>query len=87
MSNGLGGLLDKLREQWKAWTVVLFAVLAVLVAINIWVRPPIVEFHYDQYAGFWPVFGFGIGLVMVIVMKKIVQPMIARDEEFYDRDN
>ncbi|MBN2141125.1 MAG: hypothetical protein PHV85_10430 [Desulfovibrionaceae bacterium] len=85
MNEWLGELLDKWRQQWRAWRVIMFAVLACLVGLNFVFHPHEPHFGYDKYTGFWAIFGLGVGLVMVIVMKKIIQPMIARDEDFYDR--
>lgn len=85
MSNGLGGMFDKFQENSRTWSLLLFAILAILVVLNVFMRPPFVEFVYDAYAGFWAAFGLVVGLAMVIVMKKIVQPMIARREDYYDK--
>jgi hypothetical protein len=85
MSNGLGGMFDKFQANSRTWSIILFAVLAAMVVLNFGMRPPVVEYVYDAYAGFWPAFGLVVGLAMVIVMKKIVQPMIARREDYYDK--
>jgi hypothetical protein len=42
---------------------------------------------FDVYPGFWSLFGLIVGLAMVIVMKKIVQPMISRGDDYYDRNH
>lgn len=80
----LGAFFEKLREKGSTLLTVMYVILAVLVALNfIWnTHEP--HFVIDKYTGFWAGFGLLFGLAMVIVMKKIVQPFIARDEEFYD---
>ncbi|MGE4553088.1 MAG: hypothetical protein AB7D57_08250 [Desulfovibrionaceae bacterium] len=80
----LGEFLEKLRRRAKAWKILFFVILAVLVAVNFFLTPEHPHFGPDAYPGFWAVFGLGVGMAMVIIMKKIIQPMIARDEEFYD---
>lgn len=57
--------------------------LAALIALNFFYNTDDPHFYYDQYPGFWPVFGLVAGLVMILVMKKIVQPLIKRKEDFY----
>jgi len=85
MNSGLGILLEKMRDNWKAWRIVFFVVLALLVVLNFFVHPHHPHFGLDKHPGFWAIFGCGIGLVMVLVMKKIVQPTIGRKEDYYDR--
>lgn len=80
---GLGELLAKWRDNWKTWRTIFFVVLGVLVLLNI----PFVTHHphfgLDGYPGFWAGFGLVVGLAMVIIMKKIIQPFIARKEDYY----
>lgn len=80
---GLGGLLAKWSENWKAWRIIFFVTLAVLLVLNV----PFVTHHphfgLDKYPGFFAAFGLIVGLGMVIVMKKIIQPFIARKEDYY----
>ncbi|MUM76906.1 hypothetical protein GKC30_04580 [Pseudodesulfovibrio sp. F-1] len=81
--NGLGELLAKFRDNRKTWKIIFFAVLAVLLVLNV----PFVTHHphfgLDKYPGFFAGFGLVVGLGMVIVMKKIIQPFIARKEDYY----
>jgi len=82
-----GMLLDALRARTGVIAVLFFLGLAGLVVANVFIRPHEVEFVYDAYPGFWAVFGLVGGLAMVIVMKKIVQPMISRGDDYYERNN
>ena len=87
--SGLGGFLEENRSPERAalWKKVFFGILGALLLINIimfLVSPnhhP--HFVFDVYPGFWAVFGLGVGLVMVFVVKKIVQPLIKRPEDYY----
>ncbi len=81
--NGLGALFERLKAQYKAWRNIFFAILAVLVGLNFVLTPHHPHFGLDKYPGFFAGFGLIVGLIMVLVMKKIVQPLIARKEDFY----
>ncbi|WP_243546818.1 hypothetical protein [Pseudodesulfovibrio tunisiensis] len=83
MSQGLGGILEKWRESWKAWRTAFFVILAVLVGLNFFIHPHHPHFGLDKYPGFFAGFGLVVGLGMVIIMKRIIQPFIARKEDFY----
>ncbi|QJB54895.1 hypothetical protein [Pseudodesulfovibrio sp. zrk46] len=80
---GLGGLLKNWSENTKTWKYIFFGVLFVLLVLNV----PFVTHHphfgIDKYPGFFAGFGLFVGLGMVIIMKKIVQPFIKRGEDFY----
>ena len=82
-----GMLLTELRARRGVIGVLFFLGLAGLVGANVFVRPHEAEFVYDAYAGFWAVFGLVVGLALVIVMKKIVQPMISRGDDYYERNS
>jgi len=82
-----GMLLNWLRTRTRAIAVLFFLGLAGLVVANVFVRPHEAEYVFDIYPGFWAVFGLIGGLAMVIIMKKIVQPMISRGDDYYDRNS
>jgi len=80
---GLGGLLKLWSEKTKTFKYIFFGVLLVLLILNV----PFVTHHphfgLDKYPGFFAGFGLFVGLGMVIIMKKIVQPFIKRKEDYY----
>ena len=82
-----GMLLNALRRWTGLIAVLFFLGLAGLVVANVFVRPHEAEYVFDVYPGFWAVFGLVGGLAMVIVMKKIVQPMISRGDDYYERNS
>lgn len=84
--SGLGDWFDRQRNNWKAWRAALLVLLAVLVGLNFFIHPHHPHFGIDKYPGFWAVFGVVVGYVMVIIMKTVIQPIISREEDFYDRD-
>jgi hypothetical protein len=58
--------------------------LAGLAVLNLFLRPSHPHFGLDALPLFWPLFGLGVGLVMVLAVKKIIQPLIVRKEDYYD---
>lgn len=83
--NGIGKTLQNMRGYGKIWLFLFFAVLAVLVGLNFVIHPHHPHFGLDKFAGFFAGFGLFVGLGMVIIMKKLIQPLIARDEDYYDK--
>ena len=83
--DGLGAWLEQNRtpEKRRTWRLALFAGLGLLVVLNLFVRNHHPHFGIDWIPGFWPVFGFGVGVAMVFFVKKIVQPLIKRPEDYY----
>lgn len=76
-------LANSAPEKLGMWRRVMFAVLGLLVVLNIFVANHHPHFVIDRVPGFWPVFGFLVGVVMVFFVKKIVQPLIKRPEDYY----
>ena len=83
--DGLGCWLETQRrpEKLKIWRYVFFGLLGLTVLLNLIVPNHHPHFEVDKYPGFWPVFGLGVGVVMVFFVKKIVQPLIRRPEDYY----
>lgn len=93
----VGAFLDALRENRSLlgafiqmqlrlimpWTILWFAVLGFLLFLNIFIQPHHPHFVVDAYWGFWAAFGLGVGCFMVYVMKRIIQPLIVRKEDYY----
>ncbi|CAK7030750.1 MAG: hypothetical protein DELT_02777 [Desulfovibrio sp.] len=75
-------LLAQLKQRGK-WLKIFFSVLGILLVLNIFIRPHHPHFVLDAYPGFFAVFGLGVGYVMIFVMKKIIQPLIVRKEDYY----
>ena len=75
-------LMAQLKKR-SQWLTAYFAVLGILLLLNIFIHPHHPHFGLDAYFGFWAVFGLGVGYVMVFAMKKIVQPLIVRKEDYY----
>jgi len=82
-----GMLLNWLRGRTCVLAALFFLGLAGLVVANVFIRPHEAEYVFDVYPAFWAAFGLVVGLAMVIIMKKIVQPMISRGDDYYDRNS
>lgn len=67
----------------KLWFAAFIAFLALCLAANCVLRPHEPHFGFDAYFGFWALFGLGVGLLMIVVMKRLVQPLIVRPEDYY----
>lgn len=82
MSANLGNFLDRMRRKYiRAWKVGFFVFLGAGAAVNFFHRPHEAEYVLDTWPGFWPVFGLGVSVTMVFLMKKIVQPLLVRPEK------
>ena len=81
----LGRVLEENRscDKVKIWRMLFFAVLAILVVLNFVVPNLHPHFVVDKYPGFWPVFGLVVGVIMIFLVKKIIQPLIKRPEDYY----
>ena len=79
----LGAFIQMQLRLTMPWLIVWFAVLAFLLLLNIFIHPHHPHFVVDAYWGFWAVFGLGVGCLMVYVMKRIIQPLIVRKEDYY----
>lgn len=73
--------LDRARANARGWQKAFFVVLAVLVALNFFVTPHQAHFPGEGAPGFWAAFALGASVVMVVVLKKIVYPLLARPED------
>lgn len=83
----LGEFFENLRGNWKTLRLVFYVVLAITVGLNFFIHPHVPHFGLDAYPGFFAGFGLIFGLAMVIIMKRIIQPMIGRGEDYYDSDD
>jgi peptidoglycan/LPS O-acetylase OafA/YrhL len=77
----LGSWLETATEKEGAFKILLYVVLAALVALNFFIMPSEPEFATEKLPGFWALFALIGAVVMVLVLKKIVYPMLAQPEE------
>ncbi|MDR1678033.1 MAG: hypothetical protein LBS44_06550 [Deltaproteobacteria bacterium] len=67
----------------RLWRNIFLAVLLVIAILGVVVPNHHPHFGLDAYPFFWPAFGLGMGLVLIFVVKKIIQPPIKRPEDHY----
>ena len=77
----LGSWLDTAKEKAGTFKILLYLVLAALVGLNFLIVPHEPEFAAEKLPGFWALFALIGTVVMVVVLKQIVYPMLARPEE------
>ena len=77
----LGNWLESAREKAGFFRNLLFAVLAGLVALNFFIKPHEPEYAFEELPGGWALFALIGAVIMVVVLKKIVYPILARHEE------
>ncbi len=79
----LGAALECANSKRRGWLYFFFALLAASLILSLVIANHHPHFVYDAYFGFWAAFGLGVGVLMVFFVKKIVQPLIKRPEDFY----
>ncbi|WP_147822567.1 hypothetical protein [Salidesulfovibrio onnuriiensis] len=86
MKNRLGEWFAGQRPRGAFWFWAFVVFLAVLLVANVFELPHHPHFAAEHWPGFWAVFGFIGAVVLAFVMKKIIGPMLAMEEDCYDRD-
>lgn len=82
----MGRFFMRLRQASGFFRALFFAGLAVLFGLTFVIRPAHPHFELEAaFPGFWGAFGLIGAVGMVLIMKKLVQPRIARSEDIYDR--
>jgi hypothetical protein len=84
-AKGLGALLDRQLEgsRVRAWRTLFLLALLATVLLNFLVPNHHPHFGADRYPLFWAAFGLGAGVVMVFLVKRVIQPLIKRPEDYY----
>ncbi|KMY67939.1 hypothetical protein AAU61_08830 [Desulfocarbo indianensis] len=78
----LADMLTRARgPELGRWRKLFWLALLALVAANVFIRPHHAEYGLDAYPGFWGIFGLLVAVLMVLVMKKLVQPVLKRQED------
>ena len=44
------------------------------------------HFVFDAYPGFWPIFGFGVAVLMTLVLNKVIFLLIGKSADYYQRN-
>ncbi|MDR1394557.1 MAG: hypothetical protein LBK52_00085 [Deltaproteobacteria bacterium] len=67
----------------RRWKIFFFALLAAAALLNLAIINHHPHFGWDRYTFFWPAFGLIAGLLLVASVKKILQPLIKKPEDYY----
>lgn len=81
----LGSWIAWQKMRTGFWKKAFFIALGLLVVANFFIHPHHPHFGLDAYPGFWAVFGFGLAVILTFVLKKLIFPVIGKDEDFYER--
>jgi hypothetical protein len=81
--NAPGSILTTLRTYSGLLLRLYFLALACLLALNWFQRPHAPHFGLDDNFAFWAVFGLAVGLVLIILAGRIIQPLTLRKEDYY----
>lgn len=65
--------------------IIFFAILALLVAVNIFIHPHHPHFGLEKYTGFWAVFGCVMAVVLARVAKGAAHTFLGKREDFYTK--
>jgi drug/metabolite transporter (DMT)-like permease len=73
--------LEAARKKANAFKIALYCVLAAMVVLNFFILPHHPHFGMEAWPTFWAFFALIGTVVMVVVLKRIVYPILARPEE------
>jgi len=63
----------------------MFASLALLVVLNLFITPHDPHFGLDQFPGFWALFGLVGAVILVKGAKGAAHTFLGKDEDFYEK--
>lgn len=86
MRDTLGAFISGLRRKSGLFKWLFFAILVLLVALNVFLRPHHPHVGAEALPGFWAIFGLVLAVAMAVLMKGIVAQLIGFSEDIYDRD-
>ena len=83
MSGSLGNFLDRMRKgrSLRVWKLALLLFLGAMLAVDFFAYPYRGETFLDNHPGHWAVFCLLVSVAMILVMKKVVQPLLRRPED------
>jgi len=76
------GIFDKPRNV-KRLLVTFFILTGATLAIDLFYHKHAI-FPWEEYFGFYAVYGFVACVILVIVSKYILRPLVMRKEDYYD---
>ena len=82
-----GQFIERMRGHAGLWKYLFFLFLVAVFFINVFLRPAHPHVDQEAYPGFWALFGFGVGIVMIYALKRVFTHLVAVDEDFYERSS
>ncbi len=81
----LGRLFEKLADNATLLKYLWWAFLALLLLLNLFIRPEHhMDFEWEKIPGAWAIFGLVGSILLILFMKKVVYPLIAKPEGYYE---
>lgn len=65
----------------------MYAVLSVMVVLNVMILPPHPHFGAEKIPGFWAVFGVVVAVLLARLAKGAAHTFLGKDLDFYDKKN
>jgi len=75
-------MFDKPKNV-KRLLIIFFTLTGVVLAIDFFYHKHAI-FPWEEYFGFYAVYGFVACVILVIVAKYILRPLVMRKEDYYD---
>jgi hypothetical protein len=84
-TNRLGELLGNARRYPGFWKMVMYAIMILLVGLNVVIHPHHPHFMGEGLPGFWAVFSLIATVLMVRLCKGAAHSFLGKKEGYYDR--
>lgn len=75
-------MFDK-PQNVKRLLITFFTLTAVMLGIDLFYHKHAI-FPWEEYFGFYAVYGFVACVILVVVAKYILRPLVMRKEDYYD---
>ena len=76
------GMFDKPKNV-KRLLIIFFTLTGLVLSIDLFYHKHAI-FPWEEYFGFYAVYGFVACVILVIVAKYILRPVVMRKEDYYD---
>lgn len=77
------GFFDKQKNIKAMITVLIICCIALFIG-DIFVPKDHTHFPWENFIGFYAVFGFVVFVVLVLLAKHVLRPIVKRKEDYYD---
>jgi len=80
----IGNYLEDQRQKTSFWKKFLYAILIVLVGLNLFIYTHHPHFSLEKLPGFWAVFGVIAAILLAKFAKGASHTILGKHEDFYD---